>query len=199
MLINKKTGTKLPCWIAGVAVLAMTGTAYGSDRDDPLVVQGRVLYEETAGDVGCAMCHGRAGAGDPEVGGPYIRGASKAEMDSAMDGGVPDMDFIDLNLLEKQQVLAYLAYLTHAPEVTLDLSAAAGKVIFEKTAGGIGCQTCHGSDGSGDIGPDIRGQNAVAIVRQLQENEEMMFIELTADEISQVSDYLNYLHEQEGH
>lgn len=75
---------------------------------------------------------------------------------------------------------------------------AAGKVIFEETAGGVGCASCHGMDASGDIGPDIRGRTALDILDQLAANEQMQFIQLTDDEVEKVAAYLNYLYENDG-
>ena len=81
----------------------------------------------------------------------------------------------------------------------LDPTAAAGKIIFEETAGGVGCQSCHGMDATGDVGPDIRGRSSADILAQLQTNEEMAFIELTDEERDQVATYLLYLHDLEAH
>lgn len=75
----------------------------------------------------------------------------------------------------------------------LDADAAAGKIIFEETAGGVGCQQCHAMDATGDVGPDIRGRSAADILNQLQINENMTFIELSQQEAEQVSAYLAYL------
>jgi mono/diheme cytochrome c family protein len=85
------------------------------------------------------------------------------------------------------------------PAPTLDPVAAAGKVIFEETAGGVGCAACHGMDATGDIGPNIRGQDSVAVLQALSANEDMQFIELSKDEVDQVAAYLRYLHDIEAH
>ena len=82
---------------------------------------------------------------------------------------------------------------------TLDPVAEAGKVIFEETAGGVGCAACHGMDAKGDIGPDIRGRDSVAILGEIQTNEDMQFIELTREEVDSVAVYLRYLHDIEAH
>lgn len=86
-----------------------------------------------------------------------------------------------------------------AQEVELDPVAAAGKVIFEKTAGGVGCAACHGMTAEGDIGPNIVGRDSVAILDTLRVNAEMQFIQLTEEEIDQVAAYLRYLHDLEAH
>ena len=185
--------------LAGFGLLVGNGAVLGDEAADALIEQGRVIFEETAGDVGCAACHGMAATGDPDAGAPYIRGVSKAQLDSALGGGVPIMGFIKLSAEEKTAVLSYLTYLTHAEEVTLDPVALAGKKIFEETAGGVGCASCHGMKAEGDIGPAIHGQDAVAILNQLKVNEAMQFITLTPEEVDQVAAYLRYLHDTEAH
>ena len=81
--------------------------------------------------------------------------------------------------------------LAQAPELTAD--EAAGKVIFEETAGGVGCASCHGMKAQGDIGPAIAGQTVENIQLQMETNENMGFIELTEDELKQVEAYLAVL------
>lgn len=82
---------------------------------------------------------------------------------------------------------------------SLGPEAAAGKVIYEETAGGVGCAMCHGDDASGDIAPDIRGADPVLIFEQMQANQQMTFIDLSEEEVQQVSLYLRYLHELADH
>lgn len=185
--------------LAAAAICAFTFNAYADEVEDAMIADGRLIFEETAGDVGCATCHGMSATGDPDAGAPYIRGASKAQIDSALSGGVPVMEFIKLNVQEKKAVQAYLSYLTRAEETMLDPAAAAGKVIFEETAGGVGCKSCHGEDAKGDVGPDIRGRDTTAILEQLRVNEQMAFIELSDEEVASVAEYLRYLHDLEAH
>lgn len=82
---------------------------------------------------------------------------------------------------------------------TLDPEAEAGKVIFEESAGGVGCAMCHGLDATGDVGPYIIGMDSVAILEQLKNNGNMQFIDLSNEEVDQVSAYLRYLHDLEDH
>jgi len=85
---------------------------------------------------------------------------------------------------------------------SLDPVAEAGRVIFEKTAGGVGCATCHGetAEGNEDVGaPNIQGKSSVAILEQLRSNPDMQFIKLTDDEVDQVEAYLLYLHDLVAH
>ena len=98
---------------------------------------------------------------------------------------------------------------TLATEVVVDDMAAAedftvsqedlialGETIFQETAGGIGCQACHGRDGKGDIGPDIRGKSFETIMIQLESNEAMAFIILSVDEVEALAAYLDWLEKQ---
>jgi mono/diheme cytochrome c family protein len=81
-----------------------------------------------------------------------------------------------------------------AQEAPLDADIAAGKLIFEETAGGVGCASCHGIDGySGDVGIDLRGKSAGIIINKLRVVSEMREIELTRSEIDQVAAYLRHL------
>lgn len=106
------------------------------------------------------------------------------------------------NILKMAVVLAGLTFAPMtalAEDVTLDPITAAGKVIFEETAGGVGCAMCHGMGALGDVGPDIRGRDSVAILGQLKKNPDMKFIKLTKEEVDQVATYLRYLHDLEDH
>lgn len=86
-----------------------------------------------------------------------------------------------------------IAHVASGADAALDPSVAAGKIIFEETAGGVGCMSCHGQDATGDFGPDIVGMDAAMIQVQLESNENMTFIELTDEEVEQVAAYLAYL------
>ncbi|MFV2003302.1 MAG: hypothetical protein ACC619_10020 [Paracoccaceae bacterium] len=185
--------------ILGFALVISGGAAVGADLDEELLEQGRLLYEETAGDVGCATCHALDATGEAELGSPFIRGVARAQLDAALNGGVPDMDFFDLNRHETRAILAHLKYLAHSEEVITDPEILAGKLIFEETAGGVGCQSCHGIDATGDLGPDIRGAKAGAVRAQLKANADMQFIKLTKAEISQLVAYLDFVHSLEDH
>lgn len=96
-------------------------------------------------------------------------------------------------------VLALLAFGAGSQAQDLDPVAAAGKVIFEETAGGVGCASCHGETGQGLEAPNIVGKDSVAIFQQLQSNPDMQFIKLTREEVEQVATYLRYLHDLEAH
>lgn len=185
--------------LTGIALLGMSGVSFADADTDLLIHDGKIVFEETAGGVGCAACHGMAATGDPDAQAPYVRGASKAMLDSALAGGVPVMEFIDLDQHERQAVIAYLQYLKTAESSMLDPIAEAGRKIFEETAGGVGCASCHGTTAEGDIGPDIRGRNSTDILEQLRVNDQMKFINLTQEEVDQVSAYLSYLHDLEAH
>jgi len=85
-------------------------------------------------------------------------------------------------------------------QATGDLLAK-GKLIFEKTAGGVGCAYCHGMDGkgagpSGLSAPPNLGKSEVVVRGALKDVELMGFIKLGDGEIEAVVAYLQYLSEQ---
>jgi len=71
-----------------------------------------------------------------------------------------------------------------------DDQVAAGKLLFEETAGDVGCASCHGMDAKGDAGPDIRGRTADDIHYAKENVEDMNFLELTDQDIEAVAAYL---------
>jgi len=199
MMISVRS-PQFPASAVGCAVvLALAGPALGQTFDDSIIAEGRLLYEETAGDVGCALCHGMEATGDIDMGAPYIRGTTQPQLRSAIAGGVPVMNFIQINQREEAALLAYLQYLAWAETGAYDPDTSAGKAIFQVTAGGVGCVLCHAEDGSGDVGPDIRGADPVAIMNALRTVPDMAFIELSDQDIAAVADYMRTLHEIESH
>jgi len=125
--------------IAGFSVLAFNAMILGADTDDPLLAKGKLIFEETAGGIGCATCHGLDATGNPDAGSPFIRGVSKAQLDAALDGGVPDMDFIRLNRQEEKAVLAYLQHLGQVGEAPVSPEAAVEEIPPEETDAGLEC------------------------------------------------------------
>lgn len=191
---------------AAVAIVALSfaAGATAQEIDDALIEEGKLLYEETAGDVGCALCHGIDATGDPDAGGVYIQGVLSSAMYSAINGGVEMMTglFDDLNTRDIAAIHAYLDHLYITARATGEPAAThfPGKVIFEETAGDVGCAACHRPDATGDVGPNIQGRTAADIRAALNGGvEDMQFIELTEDEIQQVAEYLAYLLEASPH
>ena len=72
-----------------------------------------------------------------------------------------------------------------------------GEVIFQQTAGGIGCAACHAKDAMGNIGPEIIGKAADEISYALRTVEEMEFLKITEQEIDDLAAYLEYLKSQQ--
>lgn len=68
-----------------------------------------------------------------------------------------------------------------------------GKEIFQITAGGVGCQLCHGKDAAGLIGPNIQGATSMQILGAFDRAPDMAFIYLENWEIQAVSAYLQTL------
>jgi len=119
--------------IAGFFLIGAGEPYENIDPDDPLVAEGKLLFEETAGNVGCAACHGIDATGDPDVGAPYIIGVSAAQMDAALKGGVPDMDFFNLNRKETKALLAYLNALHIVEEEPVPPQGAKEEAASEET------------------------------------------------------------------
>ncbi|MCZ7574258.1 MAG: cytochrome c [Ardenticatenaceae bacterium] len=105
---------------APTATSAPTATA-GSDApadpapDDELLAKGKLIFEKTAGGVGCASCHGMDGKGNTKIGAPDNRGATEEQVRTALSGGVEMMSFIKLTDDEITAVVAYLKYLSEQP------------------------------------------------------------------------------------
>jgi mono/diheme cytochrome c family protein len=78
------------------------------------VALGRTIYEKTAGDVGCASCHGMNGRGGGPLNAPDIRGADEARLRAAL-AGVAAMSRITLNDAEIAAVVAHLQELNRQP------------------------------------------------------------------------------------
>lgn len=195
MSLRKRLRPHLASLTMVASVALIPGGVSADAVDDALIAAGKLVFEETAGGVGCALCHGMEAAGDPDAGAPYIRGASSAQVQAALHGAVPVMEFLELSIEDQVSVLAYLQYLGRVDRIERDPLIAAGQVIFEETAGGVGCMACHGEDGSGDFGPDIRGKNSVEILDQLRINPDMQFIALDQEQLDQVTAYLQFLHD----
>lgn len=70
---------------------------------------------------------------------------------------------------------------------------AKGAEVYQKTAGGLGCQYCHGADAKGtNLGPDVRGKSAEDVKRALT-SDQMSFIRLTEEELEAVVAYIKSL------
>ncbi|MBI3979153.1 MAG: cytochrome c [Chloroflexi bacterium] len=84
--------------------------------DDPLA-RGKLLFDKTAGGMGCAQCHGLDGKGNgpAQVNAPNIRGKNEGDLRTAISGGVPMMSFVKLNDEEITAVVAYLTWLNTQP------------------------------------------------------------------------------------
>ena len=82
---------------------------------------------------------------------------------------------------------------------TLNAPATAGKVLFEETAGDLGCAACHGMDARGDgTAPDIRKADVVQIVEALRHTGDMRDMGLSDRDIAAVADYLAYVRKKAG-
>lgn len=86
----------------------------GAGTPDDLVARGKVIYEETAGGVGCALCHGFDAQGKPEVGAPPNIGVTEADIAAALQDRA-QMTFIKMTDDEIKAVAAYLKFLAEQP------------------------------------------------------------------------------------
>ena len=127
--------------VAGFFVLGAGELTLGADSDDPLVAEGKLVFEETAGGIGCAACHGLQATGNPDTGAPYIIGVSRAQLGAALHGGVPDMDFFKLSRQEAKAVLAYLQSLKNVQEEPVDPEEDAQNGIVEETEADVDCKS----------------------------------------------------------
>jgi mono/diheme cytochrome c family protein len=76
---------------------------------------------------------------------------------------------------------------------------ALGRMVFEKTAGGVGCASCHGMDAKGGVqskAPDIRGADEMRIRAALAGVTVMSRIMLNDAEIAAVVAHLQELNKQ---
>jgi mono/diheme cytochrome c family protein len=90
---------------------------------------------------------------------------------------------------------------TPAPAGTGDFELLAkGQEIFEKTAGGVGCASCHGIDGGGKTAPFIQGAAEGQIRAALAGGAPAMsFIKLSDEEILAVSAWVKALADPTSH
>lgn len=98
---------------APAAAPAQNTTSQGSAADQ--IERGKLIFQKTAGGVGCQYCHGPEGKGGASaansVNAPNIRGTTEAKLRAALAGGAALMTFIKLTDQEIEDVLAYLQYL----------------------------------------------------------------------------------------
>lgn len=91
-----------------------TTTAGPTPETDPVLALGKLVWEETAGGVGCQDCHGINALGKSEA--PNVVGAGRTKIATALAGGVVDMNFeTSLTSEEIDAVALYLAYLVQNP------------------------------------------------------------------------------------
>jgi len=95
------TPTKTPLPIA-------SEVAVDPEADGDLIADGKLLFDKTAGGLGCAYCHQADAKGDLEIGSPDIRGVTESQIIDALVTRV-QMTFLDLSDYEVSAVAAYLA------------------------------------------------------------------------------------------
>lgn len=176
----------------------------------------------------CSRCHGVDLKGDTALGYPNISQGSITQMESddwiiaRISDGYQEMPKFGRVLTQDQiaSIVAFMRTGTDTPVVTTttvpfettttttvdanpdnDDVLALGEVLFQETAGGWGCQACHGSDAAGtENGPNITGASRSAITTALSGVIPVMNFssKLTSDEIEAVYQYLLWLTGREG-
>lgn len=104
-----------PTKVSATSTVAVVPTRAGSlESDEPsdedILARGRLIFEKTAGGVGCAMCHGLNALGDPAQGVPPNIGASVEMIEQALFDR-PQMSFMSVTRDEVKAVSVYLQWL----------------------------------------------------------------------------------------
>jgi mono/diheme cytochrome c family protein len=89
---------------------ARPGAGTTASQDSDLVARGKVIFDQTAGGVGCQYCHGLDGKGKAEFAAPDIRGKQEEDVIQAV-ATRPLMSIVKLSDSEVRAVVAYLATL----------------------------------------------------------------------------------------
>lgn len=192
----------------GSAAAADSGVAAAGpapELSDPFIAQGEEIYQKSAGGVGCQLCHGKDAQGATA---PHIVGKSADDIHAQFARSTVER-FIILTDQEIDAVAGYLNYLANpgvgfAPVASASIPAedalslsnptvAQGEEIYQISAGGVGCQICHGKDGKGFLGPDIVGKTVEDIRYQFANSTAEQSITLTDAEFDAVATYLQYL------
>lgn len=138
---------------------------------------------------GCGACHGSNGAGDV---GPNIQGATP-DMIVAMAGN-GRMSSVSVTAQEATDLSAYLETLTgergaSSGGVTLVGDATNGAQLFQDNF----CFSCHGTDATGGIGPNIQADTVERISNFVGVIPPMDSIELTDQDRADIVAWLQTL------
>ena len=95
--------------VAGELGRAASGSVSNVVYDDPLLAEGKRVFNEVAG-VGCKTCHGEYAEGDLGVG-VFMRGASEGTIRAAIDA-IAEMAVVK-NVITDDEIKAISAYVEH--------------------------------------------------------------------------------------
>jgi mono/diheme cytochrome c family protein/DNA-binding beta-propeller fold protein YncE len=95
--------------VAGELGGAASGSVSNVVYDDPLLAEGKRVFNEVAG-VGCKTCHGEYAEGDLGVG-VFMRGASEGTIRAAIDA-IAEMVVVK-NVISEDEIKAISAYVEH--------------------------------------------------------------------------------------
>ncbi len=71
------------------------------------------------------------------------------------------------------------------------VDVAAGKLLFEETAGDVGCASCHGMNAKDEgLAPDIRGADTIRVTDSLKNTGDMADIAMTEGQVTEIVAYL---------
>lgn len=108
-----------PTVTAPPATTAAPPTTGAAELDtETLLAIGKNVYELTAGETGCAICHGDDARGGSV--GPGVAGATRAAISGALGGGVASMSYIELTTEELDGVYVYLQSLSSTDDDDTD-------------------------------------------------------------------------------
>jgi mono/diheme cytochrome c family protein len=113
----KRHTVRIAAFVAACAAtlgLALQPAAGGEPKLYPLAAKGKLIFDETAGDIGCAACHGMDAQGDGAA--PDIRKADEAQIKDGLEH-TGDMRGFGLTPVDIRAVAAYLAYLRKKPGI----------------------------------------------------------------------------------
>lgn len=106
--------TEAPVVVPTEAPAALPASGPAASLDDELLAQGQLLFEKTAGGVGCASCHGMDARGNESIGAPDIQGRTTAQIRTALSG-VQMMSTVKVKPDEIKAIEAYLKHLSTQP------------------------------------------------------------------------------------
>jgi mono/diheme cytochrome c family protein len=167
--------------IGGYLLGLATDPIESFDRTTVGVPEGMMVYSMI-----CIGCHAEDARGQI---GPSIRGKSESDIEEAI-GRVPMMAALkELDLIAITAVGSYLKTLDTKDAVSDESRSPDGEKIYASS-----CSACHGEDGGGHIGPDIKGSTRDDVKAAIDRVPMMIGVQsLTEQQIAAVGAYVGSL------